>query len=229
MECLLHSESGDEAKPFETAVQIKEETGYETMDPTRACRPDLYDVHVKVEPLENLDVEVACLTTGTIKKESLIVDAEFEDMQIVTSYDSQIEVCITKESSSSPTEDEFVINKDFLQCSICHKIFDDNINFKIHRLTHDEDKSKLKKKKTNNNACQNKESITCKICELQFTSLSTYNKHRKIHLPDKPFKCAFCVKAFNSNFLLANHERIHTGKNLFLVIFVIKNLQKKLT
>ncbi|XP_063532343.1 zinc finger protein 239-like [Cydia strobilella] len=215
MEFLLHSESDHDAKPFVTTVPIKGEPKYETEDLTgpKTSRPDLYDVHVKVEPLENLDIEVACLTEGTIKKESIIVDAEFEateDSNIVTIHGSQIEVCITKESCSSPTLDEFVINKDFLKCRICQKIFDNNSSLTRHMLTHNIDKPTLKKK-----GKKNKEIITCKNCRMQFTSSHTYSKHRQTHVFEKPFKCEFCEKAFNSKYLLTNHERTHTGEKPF--------------
>ncbi|XP_061728599.1 zinc finger protein 141-like [Cydia pomonella] len=215
MEFFLRSESEDEAKPFMTTVPIKGEPKCETEDPTgpRAFRPDLCDVHVKVEPLENLDIEVACLTEGTVKKESIIVDAEFEatgDSHIVTSHGSQIEVCITKESCSSPTLDEFVINKNFLKCRICQKILDNNSNLTMHMLTHDIDKSSIKKKRN-----KNKEVTACKICCMQFTNSRTYSKHMQTHVFEKPFKCEFCEKAFNSKYLLTNHERTHTGEKPF--------------
>ncbi|XP_063361600.1 gastrula zinc finger protein XlCGF52.1-like [Cydia amplana] len=227
MDFFLRSESEDEAKPFVTSVPIKGEPECETEDHTVpiACRPDLYDVHVKVEPLESLDIEVACLTEGTIKKESIIVDAEFEatgESHIVNSHGSQIEVCITKESCSSPTLDEVVVNKDFLKCRICQKVFDSNSSLTIHMLTHNKDKPSLKKKRN-----QNKGIITCKICHMQYTSSHTYCKHRPTHVFEKPFKCEFCEKAFNSKYLLTNHERTHTGEKPFLCDLCDKRFTEK--
>jgi uncharacterized Zn-finger protein len=56
---------------------------------------------------------------------------------------------------------------------------------------------------------------SCDICGKAFNKNYNLNKHKKIHTGEKPYSCDVCEKAFLTKSNLANHERVHTGEKPF--------------
>ncbi|XP_063699462.1 zinc finger protein 184-like [Culicoides brevitarsis] len=54
----------------------------------------------------------------------------------------------------------------------------------------------------------------CETCEKIYATVAGLRNHKKTHLPEseRPHKCAYCTKGFNSKQLCVEHERSHTGE-----------------
>eukprot|EP01118_Nematostelium_gracile_P016963 TRINITY_DN7121_c0_g1_i1.p1 TRINITY_DN7121_c0_g1~~TRINITY_DN7121_c0_g1_i1.p1 ORF type:complete len:111 (+),score=12.31 TRINITY_DN7121_c0_g1_i1:1-333(+) len=55
-------------------------------------------------------------------------------------------------------------------------------------------------------------------CEAKFTTVSSKNRHEKIHLGIRPFRCTYveCKKSFSRNYDLKLHSLIHEKKKPFI-------------
>lgn len=59
-----------------------------------------------------------------------------------------------------------------------------------------------------------KEKLPCPTCGKFFVSQNNLKVHMKTHLPEyqRPFKCRFCERRFNTTRVCTEHERLHTGE-----------------
>jgi len=55
----------------------------------------------------------------------------------------------------------------------------------------------------------------CGICSKVLSCQGSLERHKKIHLDDRPHKCQFCPKMFRESGKKQVHERVHTGSKPF--------------
>lgn len=73
-------------------------------------------------------------------------------------------------------------------------------------------------KEHQNNVLQEKmnkqdEFYTCQKCCKTFNQRKGLQRHKAIHLPEKPFKCKICKNGFAERCALKVHMKSHTGEN----------------
>ena len=88
------------------------------------------------------------------------------------------------------------------KCNECGKMMS-SISFKRHVLSMHQNKKEERRPRT-------KESVNCDLCEKQFHSIYTMQRHKKVvHLKLRQFSCKYCGKYFNDHTPLRHHEQIH--------------------
>lgn len=55
----------------------------------------------------------------------------------------------------------------------------------------------------------------CDICKRVLSCQGSLERHKRIHIGDKPYKCRFCSKSFGESGKVQVHERVHTGSKPF--------------
>ncbi len=56
---------------------------------------------------------------------------------------------------------------------------------------------------------------TCELCDKEFTSNSSMNRHKRLHAGVMPYACNICSKEFAYGSSLAHHKAIHLGEKSF--------------
>ena len=76
-------------------------------------------------------------------------------------------------------------------CSKCARGFNNRETFLLHNCS-----------KTSKN-------YTCPYCDCTCTTLTELGKHMEDHVNERPFKCSYCPRSFNTSSALNIHIRIH--------------------
>ena len=56
---------------------------------------------------------------------------------------------------------------------------------------------------------------TCELCDKEFTSSSSMNRHKRLHAGVMPYACNICNKEFAYSSSLTHHKAIHLGERSF--------------
>jgi uncharacterized Zn-finger protein len=54
--------------------------------------------------------------------------------------------------------------------------------------------------------------FTCDQCQKTFAQINTFKRHKQIHTGEKPHNCEFCPMKFARSHHLTRHTRLHTGE-----------------
>lgn len=118
------------------------------------------------------------------------------------------------------------IRKKPAACPICHKIFENDVDFYYHKKVHDgpfecdedecrklfETSEELIKHQSEHANCSNGKVKKCVVCDATFTTLLTLEKHEKVHpsiavdnSKSKVFSCEICGQLFGVKSYLHRH------------------------
>ena len=98
----------------------------------------------------------------------------------------------TSVSDESIDQHSSELNKQLLQCLICHKVFKSALGLKYHEKIHLEEKC-----------------FQCQTCQKSFRTSTTLKAHERIHTGEIPHECMTCKKRFKLTSHLKRHEQIH--------------------
>ena len=98
----------------------------------------------------------------------------------------------TSISEGSIDQHSSELNKQLLQCLICHKVFKSALGLKYHEKIHLEEKC-----------------FQCQTCQKSFRTSTTLKAHERIHTGEIPHECMTCKKRFKLTSHLKRHEQIH--------------------
>ena len=114
-----------------------------------------------------------------------------------------------------------------MQCDVCQKTFRGRTSLQKHQQIHSQIRAfqcdecgasftvkrylALHKRKYHSGS-EIEVKHPCEICQKEFISVGNLNRHRRIHLGQKPFQCKMCDRAFTQAENLVHHERLHTGE-----------------
>jgi hypothetical protein len=89
-------------------------------------------------------------------------------------------------------------------CHICGKLFTFQSNLSRHLKKHEDNNSKMSKKKQEPHLRE----VHCPVCPRKFKYQANLSVHLQTHSEDKPFSCTFCSQNFRHRGHLARHKRI---------------------
>ncbi|XP_037538442.1 zinc finger protein 771 [Nematolebias whitei] len=95
---------------------------------------------------------------------------------------------------------------------IKHDICQNKSSLKNHGRLHAGEEPDLR---TTGGHAEERKPYSCDSCGKSFSHLSSLNRHRNIHTPDKAYSCKLCDKTFKKNSLLLSHIRTHNNKRLY--------------
>lgn len=79
------------------------------------------------------------------------------------------------------------------ECDVCGKIFSRYSQISEHMQLHV------------NNEISGQQTLSCSMCDAQFTAQTNLQRHIKSHSFPKPFECAICLKAYSRQYDLRKH------------------------
>lgn len=99
-------------------------------------------------------------------------------------------------------------------CEVCNRGFRRKYDMKrhvqlIHKMQATEESRTYTPRQANNNP--NQTSFDCTVCQKQFSCLSHLRNHEVVHSEERPFKCAFCDKAFRRKYDKNRHVALVHG------------------
>nr|CAD7443317.1 unnamed protein product [Timema bartmani] len=80
------------------------------------------------------------------------------------------------------------------KCDVCNALLKTKRILKLHMTVHDETRE---------------DKYECEICVKKFFTTLALKQHVRVHCDERPYRCAYCGKAFKWSKNLTNHHRTH--------------------
>lgn len=96
-------------------------------------------------------------------------------------------------------------------CEICKKIFNELIDWRVHKATEHDIFTCATKTAKNNSEITSDRTHICEICNLSFKTLFHLKSHTVIHSDKRPYSCEVCDSTFKRKGDLTAHNLIHSN------------------